>query len=78
MKRNIGSGIFALAALGVYVLYRNRNSVRSMLERQGIRLPHRQEIMDRVRSRANETIGQVKDQVEDLKDRPRENLKEVG
>lgn len=79
MRRNlVGSGIFALAALGAFVLYRNRNSVRGALERQGIRVPHRDEIMDKIRAGASRIVNRVEEQVEEVKNQPLETLKEVG
>ncbi len=79
MRRSyLGSGVFALAAIGLFALYRNRNSVRGALERQGIRVPHRDEIMDRIRVGTNRVINRAKGQVQELKERAPETLKEVG
>ena len=75
MRRfNSAGGIVALVVLGGIALYRNRDRVRAILERQGINVPHRGEIFDRIRTGANrvvERVSQVKGQSDEV-------LKEVG
>jgi hypothetical protein len=65
-RSNASGGILALLALGGIVLYRNRERVREVLGRQGIRVPHREEIYDRIRFGAKSVIKQVKEQQKEV------------
>lgn len=65
-RNNTAGGILALLVLGGIYLYRNRDRVRESLERQGIRVPHRDEIIERIRASANRVANQMKDQSDEV------------
>jgi len=73
-RNNQMGGVLALAAIGLFVLFRNRDRIRDILERQGIRVPADDELVDRIRVGARRVVGQVKAQAKEQGD----ILKQVG
>ncbi len=61
--RNRTTGIIALAVLGFYYLFRNREQVRQFLDRQGIHIPPTDQLTHTLRDGANKVVERVRNRI---------------